>query len=338
MRKIFFPVFILCISVLAQEACADNSHGPRQTGEEVLDELLLGRNKFVMSVGSNGCTAKSSFTVAVKKEEGLTPDSPHYALSIKRVKADECKAIVEGGTLVLFDLEKDLGIKGRFTYSVTNQVYSSSGDRMRDESLWSMIEKNLTFNLSAMKEIRPEPYETFVMDHGYFTCLIPTKWQRERDTGADEKAGIFEIKLTKPDKAKPVDGEKYFVPDPVIYVGFYTAKNMQGKTYESFIKDYEALSKKRKNSEKSRYESAKKFSFTGREAIHYHYEVYQEVPRGPLFATKYWLKARFIVVKAKSNGFFVLAYKSPAEFYDQFLPVFEEVVNSFKTKDTEDFQ
>jgi len=79
MKKIFFPVFILCISVLAQEAFADYSHGPRQPGDAVLDELLLGRNKFVISVGSNGCTAKGSFKVEVKKEDGLTPKSPHYA-------------------------------------------------------------------------------------------------------------------------------------------------------------------------------------------------------------------------------------------------------------------
>jgi len=246
--------------------------------------------------------------------------------------------MVDGGTLILFDLEKDLGIKGNFTYSVTNHVYSSSGERMWDESLWSMIEKNLTVNLPAMKEIRPEPYETFKMDHDYFTCLIPTKWKLERDKGADEKAGIFEIKLTKPDKAKPEDGERYFVPDPFIYAGYYAAKNKQGKTYESFTKDYEELLQKRQNSEKSRYEVPKNISINGKEAKEYVYEVFQEIPRGPLFSTKYWLKARFIVIKAKSNGFYVLAYKSPGEFYDQYLPVFEEVANSFKTKVKEEFK
>lgn len=57
------------------------------------------------------------------------------------------------------------------------------------------------------------------------------------------------------------------------------------------------------------------------------------MPRGPLFTTKYWLKANFIVIKAQSSGFYVLAYKSPAEFYDQYLPVFEEVARSFKIGD-----
>jgi len=333
MRKIFFPVFMLCMSFLVKEAFADYSHGPRQTGVAILDELLLGPDKFVVSVGSNGCTAKGSFKVDVKKEEGLTPKSPHYVLSVKRVHADECKAIVAGGELILFDLEKDLGIQGNFTYSVTNPVYSSFGKRLGDESLWSVFEKYFTSNFPVMKEIRPEPYETFAMDHGYFTCLIPAKWKLARDKAGDEKAGVFEIQLTVPDKAKPEDGEKYFVPDPLVYAGFYSAGNNQGKTFESFTRDYEELSKKRKNSEKSRYESPKKIDFNGKEALEYVYEVYQQIPRGPLFTTKYWLKAKFIVIKAQSGGFYVLAFKSPAEFYDQYLPVFEEVARSFKIGD-----
>jgi hypothetical protein len=75
MRKIFFPVFILCIAVLAQEAFADYSHGPRQTGEAVLEELLLGRNKFVISVGSTGTSIGSSRQPSRRKEPGKEPCS-----------------------------------------------------------------------------------------------------------------------------------------------------------------------------------------------------------------------------------------------------------------------
>jgi hypothetical protein len=72
--------------------------------------------------------------------------------------------------------------------------------------------------------------------------------------------------------------------------------------------------------------------FKGKEAKEYSYEVYQETPRGPLFTTKYWLKAKFIVIQGK-NGFYVLAYKSPKELYDKYLPVFDEVSGSFKAGD-----
>ncbi|MGE5581137.1 MAG: hypothetical protein ACM3X9_01215, partial [Bacillota bacterium] len=128
----------------------------------------------------------------------------------------------------------------------------------------------------------------------------------------------------------PEDGEKYFFPDPLIYAGYYSKNNNQSKTYESFIKDYEELARKREGSDRSRYEKPVKIKFNGKEAAEIMYEVFREEPRGPLVTIKYWLKAKFIVIKAKV-GFYALAYKSPQEYYDRYLPVFEEVANSFKS-------
>ena len=328
-------IFLFCIFFmlfLAPKSYAEYSHSPRQTGEAVLDELLMGSSRFVVRVGSSGCTDKGSFKVDVKKEEGLSPKAPHYVLTIRRIKPDECKAIVDDGALILFDTEKDLGIKGDFTYSLTNRVFSSSRGQLSEESLLSLIEKCLTFDFPEIKEIRPEPYETFVMERDYFTCLIPVHWKLKMDKKGSEKAGIFEIRLTKPDKAKQEDGERYFFPNPLIYVGYYTKNNKQNKTYQSFIEDYEKLVQKRQGSDKARYEKPKNIRFNGKEAQEHVYEVYQAKPRGPLFTTEYWLKAKFIIVKAK-DGFYVLAYKSPAEFYDNYLSIFKEVVRSFKSVD-----
>jgi len=59
----------------------------------------------------------------LKKEDGLSTKSPHYALTIVRVKPDECKAIVTGGSLITFDMRKDLGLTGSYTYSFTNRIF-----------------------------------------------------------------------------------------------------------------------------------------------------------------------------------------------------------------------
>ncbi len=322
----FFVLFLITTSY------AGYSHGPRQTGAVVLDELLMGPNQFVVSVGSGGCTSKDSLKVDVKQEKGLTSRMPHYVLTIRRVKPDECKAIQFSGTLILFVMEKDLGIKGNYTYSLTNPVYSLSAEEPSEESLFSIVEKHFTFNFPEYREIRPEPYETFEMDNKYFSCLIPVRWKMERDKEGDEKAGIYEITLTRPDDTKPEEGERYFLPKPFIYAGYYTKNNNQKKTFERFTADYEKHAQKKQDSDRSRYEKPKDIKFNGREAKEYAYEVYQDIPRGPLFTTKYWLKAKFIVVKAR-DGFYVLAYKSPSEFYEKYLPVFEEVVKSFKPGD-----
>ncbi len=326
---LFALLIIFGILLLAPKSYCQYSSGPRQTGEEVLDELLMGPAKFIVRVGSNGCTDKSSFRIDMKKEPGITERVPHYTLTIFRVRPDECKAIMDEGVLILFDLEKDLGLKGDFTYSITNRVYSSPRIAPSDEFLFSIVEKHFSFEFPELKEVKPEPYEKFVMDHDYFSCYLPVRWKLEQDREGDEKAGIFEVNLIMPEKAKIEEGEAYFFPDPHIYVGYYCKRNVQKKTYANFVKEYEQLALKRKGSDKSRYEKPKKIKFDEKTATEINYEVYQEKPRGPLFTSKYWLKAKFIVIKAK-EGFYVLAYKSPQEFYDKYSPVFDEVVKTFE--------
>ena len=79
-------VCVFCTSLFAQQY----SHGPRHTGEEVLDELLVGKKTLVIKVVSGGCTGKSSYRIDVEKAEGITPFAPNYILTIKRVQIDEC--------------------------------------------------------------------------------------------------------------------------------------------------------------------------------------------------------------------------------------------------------
>jgi hypothetical protein len=159
MKAFFVLAALFCISValfFTPKMYAGDSTNPRQTGEEVLYETLMGSNQFIVRVASHGCTDKNSFKIDVKKEVGLSLKAPHFVLTIIRIKPDECKAIVDGGTLVLYKLEKDLELKGDFTYSITNKVFSSSKLKPSDESLLSIIEKYFTSKSSEIKEIKTE--------------------------------------------------------------------------------------------------------------------------------------------------------------------------------------
>lgn len=138
-------LIVLCgFFFLGAEPIGQISTGPRQTGEEVLREIILGPKSFIACVESNGCTDKSSFKVEVKTVTGLSPAAPHHVLTIKRIRPDECKAIVEEGTLVMFDLVQDLGLKGNYTYALANRVMSPSQVDESDESLMSIIKKYFT--------------------------------------------------------------------------------------------------------------------------------------------------------------------------------------------------
>jgi len=106
MKAFFVFAVIFCIlGVLffTPKIYAGDSNNARQTGEEVLYETLMGSNQFIVRVASHGCTDKNSFKIDVKKEAGLSSKAPHYIFTIIRIKPDECKAIVDDGTLILFD-------------------------------------------------------------------------------------------------------------------------------------------------------------------------------------------------------------------------------------------
>lgn len=117
-----FLLLLLLFSSLSVSA-EPYSTSPRVNGVEILKEIVQqGKQGFIVRVGSNGCTAKSSFTVSVKKEKGATASVPHYLLTIIRTVPDECKAIVTDGELISYDLQKDFSITGNSDYSITNPI------------------------------------------------------------------------------------------------------------------------------------------------------------------------------------------------------------------------
>ncbi|HWR02194.1 MAG TPA: hypothetical protein VN371_10060 [Chlorobaculum sp.] len=327
MAALIFPILVLFGSLTA--SATSYSAGPRATGVEILDELLQGPHGFIIRVGSNGCTSRNSFEVRVNKEIGISERAPHYVLTVIRKGPDECKAIVDDGVVIVYDLQKDLGISGNYTYTVANPVASAHPFKTGGDSFFSMVVKQTAPSMPGPGESRPLPYENFTIEHGYFSCLVPSDWQRVHDGSSNDKEGIHEIRLTLSGKAKPEDGERFYFPDPLLYVGYYSPGNRQGKTYEGFIADYEKLMRKNAGSPKSRYRRPEKTVIGRNEATVNSYEVFQETQRGPLFTTRYWMKARFVVIKAH-QGFYVVAFKSPREFYDKYLPVFQAVLDSFK--------
>ncbi|MBN1474331.1 MAG: hypothetical protein JW914_06925, partial [Syntrophaceae bacterium] len=125
-NKIIFNLYIVLFTMLlAVNASAQISNSPRITGEEILLEAITKPNKLIVRVGSNGCTNKNSFKVNIKKMAGISAKSPHYELTIIRIAADECKALVEGGPLITWNMEKDLGLTGHYTYALTNHIYQN---------------------------------------------------------------------------------------------------------------------------------------------------------------------------------------------------------------------
>jgi hypothetical protein len=115
MRKVLALLAVIAIAVPAWSQT-------RELGRILVSELSIREGKISFRVDSNGCTDAGSFKVDVAKEEGASPRVPHHRLTIRRVRVDECKALLWDGVLIEMDLEKDLGLAGAYTLSVENPI------------------------------------------------------------------------------------------------------------------------------------------------------------------------------------------------------------------------
>jgi hypothetical protein len=123
MRTSFAVLALILIALPVSAQPVKFVESQRELGPIVVSELAIRDGKLVFRTESGGCTDAGSFTVDIVKEEGISTKVPHYRLTIRRVRIDECKAFLVDGVLIELDLEKDLGLKGTYTISVENPVY-----------------------------------------------------------------------------------------------------------------------------------------------------------------------------------------------------------------------
>jgi hypothetical protein len=124
------PCAVLALIVIALPVTAQPVkfvEGQRELGPIVVAELAIREGKLVFRAASGGCTDAGSFTMDIVKEGGIAAEVPHYRLTIRRIRADDCKALLLDGVLIELDLEKDLGLKGAYTITVENPVLRRPG-------------------------------------------------------------------------------------------------------------------------------------------------------------------------------------------------------------------
>ena len=87
---------LLTFFLLAFPATADSvdySNDPRVLGPIVVSELEIRDGKLIFRATSGGCTDAASFVVHTESEQRPSGTSPHYRVTIRRVRVDECNPI-----------------------------------------------------------------------------------------------------------------------------------------------------------------------------------------------------------------------------------------------------
>lgn len=144
-------VAVLAAGVSATSSARDSIYSDDQTvvGPVVLHEAGVTDGRLVFRISSGGCTDAASFAVDADRVESLVQDVPHLLLTIRRVRADWCKAFLPEGVEVTLDLGRDVGLTGRFTIAVTNPILPRQ--RRPDDGVAELRESLLQATLEAIR-------------------------------------------------------------------------------------------------------------------------------------------------------------------------------------------
>jgi hypothetical protein len=161
-------------------------------------------------------------------------------------------------------------------------------------------------------------YATFVMDHDYFSCLVPAAWELERDAEEDEEYRIFEFTVRPPE------------PRTSINVRYLLADNEDFAGYEDFLeRNSKNVLGETKNAREN-YGPVEKVALAGRPAFRLRRDLMVYLNPYSKSDESASLKELLYVVPVEDGSFYVLEYSADASVYETYLPVFERVAASFK--------
>jgi hypothetical protein len=165
-------------------------------------------------------------------------------------------------------------------------------------------------------------FKKYSMDHGYFSCLIPTAWTLEREKEKDAEYGIYEIQLLAPGAQQAPAS---------VFVSYYSKNNEDFDGSADFIDRNSTNALGETKSERESYEPVKKIKLGVRKGFELAREKLAYLHPESKSEESVQLKEKLYVLPAK-EGFYVLHFSAPAGLFAENLPVFEKIARSFKGK------
>jgi hypothetical protein len=161
-----------------------------------------------------------------------------------------------------------------------------------------------------------EQYKSYVMDHNYFSCEIPIDWGLMRDEERDKEYNIYEILLTQASGAS-------------IYVSYYAKDNEDFSDYKNFLaRNSKNIAGETQNS-REKYGQVKKVQLNGGKGFELERERLIYLSPKSKSDLSEAIKELLYVIPSDTGGFYVLHYTAPSAYFEDLLPVFKKVAESF---------
>jgi hypothetical protein len=161
----------------------------------------------------------------------------------------------------------------------------------------------------------------FVKPGGHFSCEVPRKWGIWTDAYHDERSKVYTIYSIGPQVQK---GARV-----MIGIEYYADGNDTFKSEEQFIKRNTSLPSIMPKVKGEKLTPIRKITVAEREARTFDRDTFEYYPPKSMHTKEIPMKNRIVVVPAK-EGFYVLFYDAPTEVFEQYAPIFDRVLQSFK--------
>ncbi len=173
----------------------------------------------------------------------------------------------------------------------------------------------------AAKKAAGGKYVTYSVD-GFFSCLVPDGWDKQRDEVKDKEYNIFEVELLAPGAVKAPTS---------VFVSYYSADNEDFSDHNDFIDRNSKNVLGETKSARETYQPVKKSTLAGRQAFVLEREKLAFLHPETKSDESVALQEKLYILPAKA-GFYVLHYSAEKAAFAKHLAAFEKVAASFKGK------
>ena len=163
--------------------------------------------------------------------------------------------------------------------------------------------------------------ESFTCDGAFFTALLPKGWQKHEAITEGRQNREFGVTLKGP---KNADGAYLRIS-----VLFYAADHARFKTADKYL-NLNAYPDPTLKIKGETYGPVKAAVVAGRRGQQFERKTFDFIPPYGVKPKKVPVYEQRLVIPVKKGGFYVLSYHAPEDISAKNLPVFKEILKSFK--------
>ncbi|MBU2529871.1 MAG: hypothetical protein KKD35_02430 [Elusimicrobia bacterium] len=208
-------------------------------------------------------------------------------------------------------------------FVIVGIVYIKYSQKTVSEPVTEQTEEaDLSDDFAGLKESTEAApgFKKFTIDENYFSCDIPETWELVKTEIRKNKKGVHGIELV---------GPRINNAPTLARIKFYSKNNIYFDSYNSFINSNSKDIFGDKKTKTDTYGPVEEIKLNGKIAFRFESEIKEYTDLESKSGDFIMLKEKFYVIPS-DKGFHILQFMSSEPSYSKYLPLFDEMVYSFR--------